>query len=76
MKKITPEQMVNQIAHGLAADIMSAGYIVEQEKRVEGYKQTLEDMQKVLEVLTRPPFKGMLYSLIQSASDEAQKETV
>jgi hypothetical protein len=73
MKKITPEQIVNQIAHGLATDIQTAGYIVEQEKRASGYKETLEAIQEVLVVLNAPPFKGMFMSLIQSAVDEAMK---
>jgi hypothetical protein len=69
MKKITPEQIVAQINHGLATDLQTAGYIVEQERRASGYKETLEAMQEVLGVLNQPPFKGMLNSLIQSAID-------
>lgn len=73
MKKITPEQIINQIAHGLATDLQTAGYIVEQERRASGYKETLEAIQEVFEVLNAPPFKGMFMSLIQSAVDEAMK---
>jgi hypothetical protein len=69
MKKITPEQIVAQINHGLATDLQTAGYIVEQERRASGYKETLEAIQEVLGVLNQPPFKGMLNSLIQSAID-------
>jgi hypothetical protein len=69
MKKITPEQIVNQINHGLTVDLQTAGYIVEQERRATGYKETLEAMQEVFEVLNQPPFKGMFQSLLQSAID-------
>lgn len=75
MKKISAEQFIAQVQHGVESDLLTAKYIVEVEKKANTYKEMLEDIQKIIETLNQPPFRVMFHSLIQSAVDSlTQKE--
>lgn len=74
MKKITPEQIINQVKRRLQADREEAKAIAEMTgARSDTYGQMLEEMAGVLDVLGLEPWRTMFDSVLASAIAERER---
>lgn len=74
MKKITPEQIMQQINRRLQADRIEAKAIADMTGNKDTYGAMLEDIQGVVSVLGWEPWKTMFDSVLQSAISERERQ--